>query len=638
MIEVRGEWDVVWAHWRPAARHALLEHPLPVGAVVAGTVEGRPVAVTGTNDGVVRVWDLAAERPEGVPMPGHKFRIGAAAITVLEGRPVAVTCGRDRTLRIWDLLEPGVTARVDGEGAWMSALAVGEVDGQCFAVTGGSNDGTVRIWDLAARRPACDPLAGHSGWVNAVATTGPVAISGGSDDGTIRRWDMRTGEPIGEPVSAHPKGVAALVAGDLDGTAIAVSTGYAETIARVWDVATGRPVEDVELDGEPHAIAMTDVEGRPRLVIGVGKEGRLHVWDLAARRFEAGPLPGPGSRVNAVATAERDGALIAVTSGDDGKARVWDMDADRPGPSGTDGSAEGHPGAVSAVALSTSGGLPVAVTGTATGTVQVWDLATGQALGDPLPGGGTCPVATVEPIVLDGHPAVVTGGRDRMVRIRGIGGAAGTSVDLRGVDAFATTVLDGRLMLIAGRPNFTTQVWSLHPDPAMLGTLTGHTARVKAIAAGRAKGRPIAVTLGHDSTVRLWDLRTLEPAAAPFSAVTGDGGYMNAMAIGELDGRTVLAAGSSDGTVGMRDLATALPLGDPVIRHAGIVNTVAVGRLAGRQVVASGADDDTVRIWDPSETMTRTLRLGSKVSGIAITEDGTLLIAAYAGIAHLRPT
>jgi sugar lactone lactonase YvrE len=67
------------------------------------------------------------------------------------------------------------------------------------------------------------------------------------------------------------------------------------------------------------------------------------------------------------------------------------------------------------------------------------------------------------------------------------------------------------------------------------------------------------------------------------------------------------------------------------------VNAVAAGRLAGRQVVVSGGNDETVRIWDPSGTMTRTLRLGSSVSGIAITDDGTLLVAARAGIAHLRP-
>ncbi|MFD0521927.1 WD40 repeat domain-containing protein [Paractinoplanes durhamensis] len=79
--------------------------------------------------------------------------------------------------------------------------AVGQRAGADVAVTG-SDDHTLRRWDLTSSEPIAEPLCGHTAGVTAVATgwigDRPVAVSG-SDDRTIRRWDLVTGSPIGEP-------------------------------------------------------------------------------------------------------------------------------------------------------------------------------------------------------------------------------------------------------------------------------------------------------------------------------------------------------------------------------------------------------------------------------------------------------
>jgi WD40 repeat protein len=66
--------------------------------------DGRPVAVTGSDDATVRVWDLNTGTPIGDPLTGHTRTVMAAATLVLpDGRPIAVTGSLDATVRVWDL-------------------------------------------------------------------------------------------------------------------------------------------------------------------------------------------------------------------------------------------------------------------------------------------------------------------------------------------------------------------------------------------------------------------------------------------------------------------------------------------------------------------------------------------------------
>jgi WD40 repeat protein len=64
----------------------------------------------------------------------------------------------------------------------------------------GSNDFSVRVWDLTSGFPACEPLLGHTGHVYCLAfgqtgEDGPVVLASGSWDYTVRLWDPVAGEP-----------------------------------------------------------------------------------------------------------------------------------------------------------------------------------------------------------------------------------------------------------------------------------------------------------------------------------------------------------------------------------------------------------------------------------------------------------
>ncbi|MFI6849146.1 hypothetical protein OG535_02740 [Kitasatospora sp. NBC_00085] len=165
-------------------------------------VDGAPVAVTGRLDAMARIWDLRTGRPLGQPLAGHTGYVRAMACTTLDG-----------------------AGAVGSDGNTMPV-----------AVTG-SEDGTVRIWDLRAGRPFGQPLTGHTGDVSSVACTtldgAPVAVTG-SEDSTVRIWDLRTGQPLGQPLTGHT-GVRAVACTTVGGAPVAV-TGGLDSMVRIWDL------------------------------------------------------------------------------------------------------------------------------------------------------------------------------------------------------------------------------------------------------------------------------------------------------------------------------------------------------------------------------------------------------------------
>jgi WD40 repeat protein len=68
-----------------------------------GTLDGRPVIVSGSDDRTMRIWDLASGTPRGEPLYGHEGPVSSVALGTLGGRPVIVSGSDDCTVRIWDL-------------------------------------------------------------------------------------------------------------------------------------------------------------------------------------------------------------------------------------------------------------------------------------------------------------------------------------------------------------------------------------------------------------------------------------------------------------------------------------------------------------------------------------------------------
>jgi WD40 repeat protein len=136
---------------------------------------------------------------------------------------LAVSGSWDGTVRVWDLSTGRLHATLEGHTGGVRAVAVTETG---LAVSG-SWDGTVRVWDLSAGRLHAT-LAGHTGVVTAVAVTDTGLAVAGSEDGTVRVWDLDSGRclavfPWEYPISSiavTPDAPHMVVAGDARGNVL----------------------------------------------------------------------------------------------------------------------------------------------------------------------------------------------------------------------------------------------------------------------------------------------------------------------------------------------------------------------------------------------------------------------------------
>jgi len=532
-----------------------------------------------------------ADSPLMRVLEGHGDWVRAVAVTP-DGRTV-VSGSDDCTVRVWDLAT-GQARTLEGHGGLVNAVAL-TADGR--TAVSGSDDHTVRVWDLATGE-VVRTLEGHGGLVNAVGlpADGRTAVSGSSDN-RLRVWDLATGQA--RTLEGH-RNVVRAVAVTPDGrTAVSASDDFS---VRVWDLATG---ESRTLEGHGGWCRAVAVTPDGRTAVWGWVDCTVRVWDLATG--EARTLKGHagGDRINAVAVTP-DGHTV-VSGSDYFAVRVWDL------ATGEARTLEGHGDSVRAVAVTADG--RTVVSGSEDRTVRVWDLATGQMRTPERHGGWVCAVA----VTPDGRTAV-SGSYDRTMRVWDV--ATGQERTLQGhsrggVLAVAVTS-DGRTA-VSGSDDYTVRVWDLATGEAR--TLKGRDYGEAHAVAVTPDGRT-AVSGLSNGTVQVWDLATGEARTPEGHWGSLYCGRISAVAVTS-DGRTVLA--SNGRTVRVCDLVTGQTR--TLEGHGGYVRAVAV-TSDGRTAI-SGSNDYTVRVWDLATGQTRTLEgHGSEVHAVAVTPDGRTAVSS----------
>jgi len=133
----------------------------------------------------------------------------------------------------------------------------GEVYGVCFSADGrralsGSDDKTVRLWDVATGREL-KRFLGHDNWVRSVALSadGRLALSGG-DDAAVVVWELETGRELKQfdhgrvirTVAFSPDGRRALSGGN-------------DSIVRLWDIETGSELKQFKHDSPVNSVVFS---------------------------------------------------------------------------------------------------------------------------------------------------------------------------------------------------------------------------------------------------------------------------------------------------------------------------------------------------------------------------------------------
>ena len=430
--------------------------------------------------------------------------------------------------------------------------------------------------DLASRllntenTPLSSPLATDAGAVNSVAfSSDGHTLASGSDDGSVRLWDVADpAHPrlLSQPLTGTGIAAVASVAFSPDGHTLA--SGDDDGTIRLWDVAD--PAHPRPL-GQPPVIggaAVASVAFSPdgHMLASGDDDGIIRLWDVAdpAHPRPLGqPLASGGAAVASVAFSP-DGHMLA-SGDDDGIIRLWDV-ADpahpRPlgqpiGPTLTSGTV-----AVDSVAFSPDG--HALASGNADGVVQLWDVADPAhpgALGQPPVIGGAVDSVAFSP---DGH-ALAGGGLDGTVWLWDVADPAHPSPLGVALTSGTATVLsvafspDGHT-LAGGNSYGVVRLWDVADpaDPRPLGQpLTGGTAYVDSVAFS-----PDGHTLASgdaDGTVRLWDVGDPAHPRPLGQPLTGGTAAVDSVAFSP-DGHT-LASGSHDGTTRLWNLNVQYAIG-----------------------------------------------------------------------------
>ncbi len=360
------------------------------------------------------------------------------------------------------------------------------------------------------------------------------------------------------------------------------------------------------LGGDGHTnvtgVAIGLLGSRP-VAVSAGDEGSLRVWDLPTLAPIGEPVK-VGGPIRAITTSSfpEHPLTLFVKVGRSEKTITVRRFQGQP-LTVTSGDAKG-------AAIGRLNGRTVKVT--AGDELHVVDAGTGREIGPRILLGEDNGVNALELVTLHGRLTAVVndnGGDENEPGpdpLRFVDLASGRR--LVGIDGDFTTVRKARVngktvLLTVNRPAGSISIW----DPVsrkQIGLLPGNPPAPSALggesygfsrpafievslAVGELAGRPIAITGGGDNTVRLWDLGTARQLAA--TVPPGHTDSILAIAVSESAGRPVAITQGWDGQTIQWDLATGRRVAAPPPDTYGSLEDIPADRLRDRTVVADRA-------------------------------------------------
>jgi predicted Zn finger-like uncharacterized protein len=606
-------------------------HTDPVSSVCL-SADGR-YALSGSWDKTLRLWALPSTFEKVLPLEPSRLTGAAAAVAadrgyrqgMDEGRralergdaPAALRALREargqpgcrrrpEALALWTRLYR-LLPRASQVGGWQAHVFEGHTasvrsvflsGGGRYALSGGGEDKTVRLWEVATGR-CLRIFKGHTDqvWSVCLSSDGRYALSA-SRDKTLRLWEAATGRCL-RAFEGHEDYVFSVCLSDDGRYALSGSKDV-----RLWELRTGRCLRTFERHSE--SVWSVCLSGDGRYALSGSQDSTLRLWELGTgrclRTFE-------GHTEGLWTVCLSSDGRYALSGSQDKTLRLWEVGTGR-----CLRAFEGHTDQVLSVCLSSDGRY--ALSGSSDGTLRLWELSTGRCLRTFTTGASSVCLSA------DGRYAL-SGGWDKTLRLweldweleervsadwdeaarphlqifltRQTPGMAEWS-DSEGPEAgvykghthsVSSVCLSGDARYaLSGSLDMTLRLWELSTDRC-LQTFEGHTSTVLSVCLSSDERH--ALSGSHDNTLRLWELgtgrclRTFEGHRELVSSVCLSG-----------DGRYALS-GSWDNTLRLWELGTGRCL--RIFKgHTKWVNTVCLSG-DGRHAL-SGSNDKTLRLWE----------------------------------------
>jgi WD40 repeat protein len=359
-FDPRGRWiasasnDGTVKLWDLKSRHEASTFPGSSTCTnVAFSPDGRYLAASAWTDGT-RMWDLTRpEKPREIELKGKGNLAGLQLSFSPDGRYLAA--GRSNTVSLWEVETGESRATLRGHSNivfWTTFLDGGRM------LASGSEDRTVRFWDVGAALAEHDVITAHTGDVGppAFAPDGLTLFSGGSD-GLPRRWDVATGGPLAQlviPEVNRPVGGFAI---SPDGRTLAIPG------MGLWDPETGRLLQLESFETPSWTVAFSPEAA----IVAMGQPGTIRLWDAANGKLLRQIKISPTDSVNSLAFSPH--GRILASAGEDQKVTLWEVNTGRERASNL----LGHAGGIQSLAFSPDG--RALASASRDGTVIVWDIA-----------------------------------------------------------------------------------------------------------------------------------------------------------------------------------------------------------------------------------------------------------------------
>jgi WD40 repeat protein/tetratricopeptide (TPR) repeat protein len=515
-------------------------------------------------------------------------------LAVASNGKLAATASNDGAIDLWDLEFATHRWTQHVQIARISDIALSP-DDSLLATAG--DDGRAVVWTTASGAEN-HVLIDHLGTVRTLAFSHDSArLATAGVDGRIVLWDAHTGQELG--LLAHLPDITTL-AFQATGGLVAVASGNRVVL---FDPITRR--EEGTL---PHSSKVTSVSFSPdgKRIAAVASDGELRVWDTADRTERLRiPYEAPSQEMDKAvddgagaspSVAFRIDSRALVTTGPDGNARVWEVEA-----GGELAAFHVHEAQIRRIAVSASGDR--IVTASDDGTAAVWDLRGKPLLRTPKS------AAAVKAMALDRDGKLLAISEGRWLKLWDVVHGPRTDSWWQAPDEIRDLRLfhDGdRVAVAAGRH---IAVWNIAERRLMFDQDPG--VDVDAIAidpneqwlVSECGDRPGADVHSAAHTLCLWDTRTGQRIATLSS---------------------VVAASGAPEIHSEKDY--------PHVRAVLALTVNEDGKW-----LASGSEDNTIKLWDVESRRLRATLPGHRasVSGLAASPDGRLLVSSGSDLTRL---
>ncbi|MFM7405102.1 MAG: P-loop NTPase fold protein [Cuspidothrix sp.] len=222
--------------------------------------------------------------PETTAFAEFESEVYAVAISPQGRQRIAVGL-KNGTVEIWDVLTRTKWATCQGHTSSVISVAFNHDGTQMVS---GSDDHSVRLWDVQTGKAIGQPFSGHNGSVNSVAFNhdGTQVVTG-SDDNTVRLWNVQTGKAIGQPFSGHT-GYVNSVTFNHDGTQVV--SGSLDNTVRLWDISDPQRKRQIIIGKHKGQVFSVAVDPLGDYIISAGEDG-IKVWRWEGFNITRVPQP-----------------------------------------------------------------------------------------------------------------------------------------------------------------------------------------------------------------------------------------------------------------------------------------------------------------------------------------------------------